>query len=1467
MSNHINFTIRAKKAFLNGDYGMALYYYQKASSLLGKEIYQANIQISKNRLQELRKADYDTFPAVKTAAIMDAVTEANFSSECMLASLHPDSWHEQLAEFQPDIVFIEAVSQNSIWHDLLISPNAVLSRLTEWARKSGVPVIFWNNKDPNYFESFLHIAKLADYIFTTDYDLVSRYKAELGHDRVYLLPYGVQQKLFNPLRNDAFSTYPMENPGLDEDSDFKNTIKELLNNLQSSGQGNDIGRSDYSGEIIGLLKKCLADSETSKPGKNLKFGLVFNSVKDSSTVFNPECLELMAANKVVISNYCRGQKTLLGDLALASDNARQLSILLEDYGNQDNALSRLRLMALRKVLSEHTYARRFEYILRILGIPAYRRPPHAVLIGHAKNQEDKKILVEAYKRQTWGHVHLVILQSFEDTRSEDLGILVYHDLNSLWAYLDRLDSQIFVGVLNPSCYYGPHYLEDLVLTSIYQDYPAIGKGAFYALVDNGLQLQNDNLRYQKSSNIQTDATVVRRRVLTKAFLENVLLKNVFSLPDGIESISVDEFSFIRGGASMSADETSRVDDLPIKDTGLNIEDVRDAAALKSAYKTTEPVYIKGEDFLKSLNIDSQLKRSEARLESEIAVAHRYYYVPELFSLSRLPLAKGQRLSINGRGDMKWQLVFIFYNSLKERIGQHFNSPGQEWEVNLPNHTAYIQLGLKVMSRGHYELEGLSFKPMADAPLLKSRILIICQAYPSYENIYQFAFVHARVKAYRRAGLQVEVFEFKPGVSLNYREYEGINVIQGSSSDLDRILASGQIDTAGIHYLRPPLWNVIRNYTGKLKLLIWCHGNEIQLWHRRAYEFGFIPMEQIQKRLKNSCDLEKFWPEVFESCRDLYFIFVAEYAKREIGEDFNIPDNLNYSIAPNFIDNSIFPYCQKSENDRLNLLSIRPYASRKYANDLTVQAILLLQGKPWFKDMHFTLYGDGALFDETVEPLRNLPNVEIHQSFLCSDQISAIHKKHGVYLTPTRMDWQGVSRDEAMSSGLVPVTTNICAIPEFVDENCAMLARPENALDIANAIEKLYFDPELYLRLSKAAAKRVREKSGWDQTIGKEIRLLTLPVNIEKLDSLKTCQAIVYAAVNPNIVDGSSIWLANVCAILGRSGKIAVLLGSDLKPNHVLEEFEDDSNIVLLEPKDFNLQNVLVPEKAASILKNIAAFLAKAPILVRDYKVAKILVRDGNLKNRIHTYMSGFYKAGEEVNFDIKESVQPMALELLGKSSRVHIQTPECAEAFADFYGQPFNYSILPPSVPDEAYSRQKRKRIKDNCLHIGYGGKIYPNWGIEDLVEITDQLNKDGIPVKVHITVRKIYNDPAYRKKIQELLSREHVEAVKDLSRTETIALLKKMDFSWCWRPGPFEETILEYSTKLLESAVCGIPAICYPSKTQRGLMGENYPYFAKTPDDIYKMLRKAYENKDLKDHRPEGIEKFLFGNVNINLE
>lgn len=89
-----------------------------------------------------------------------------------------------------------------------------------------------------------------------------------------------------------------------------------------------------------------------------------------------------------------------------------------------------------------------------------------------------------------------------------------------------------------------------------------------------------------------------------------------------------------------------------------------------------------------------------------------------------------------------------------------------------------------------------------------------------------------------------------------------------------------------------------------------------------------------------------------------------------------------------------------------------------------------------------------------------------------------------------MDTQGVSRDEAMSSGLVPITNAVAAIPEFVDVTCGFLAQPDDSVGLAEGISKLYKSPELFSVMSAAASERVGKKCSHTSTIELELNFLT-----------------------------------------------------------------------------------------------------------------------------------------------------------------------------------------------------------------------------------------------------------------------------------------------------------------------------------------------------------------------------------------
>ena len=392
------------------------------------------------------------------------------------------------------------------------------------------------------------------------------------------------------------------------------------------------------------------------------------------------------------------------------------------------------------------------------------------------------------------------------------------------------------------------------------------------------------------------------------------------------------------------------------------------------------------------------------------------------------------------------------------------------------------VNIKKLLFGHYNLE-------SDRILGIENILVLTNNYPSYDNLYKNAFVHSRVRAYQRKGIPVSVYQFFQGKNLYFDEFEGINVFRGGEVSLQKIITQGKVRCILVHFLDAIMWKVLKNFSSDIRIIVWIHGSEIQPWTRRVC--NYTSQIELDRAKKQSNLRMEFWKNIFNKLPDnLYFVFVSQYLANEVMEDNHITlPKEKYFIIHNPIDTNIFSYHEKSEEQRYKLLSIRPFSSRNYANDLTVKCILKLAERKDFNKFSITIVGNGSKFDEIVEPLRNMCNVKLEKTFLTHAEIVSLHQEHGIFIVPSRIDTQGVSRDEAMASGLVPVTNAVAAIPEFVDDTCGILAPAEDAEAMAAGISRLVDDPKLFLTMSRAAAERVRKQSADKIIIKQELNLI------------------------------------------------------------------------------------------------------------------------------------------------------------------------------------------------------------------------------------------------------------------------------------------------------------------------------------------------------------------------------------------
>jgi glycosyltransferase involved in cell wall biosynthesis len=80
--------------------------------------------------------------------------------------------------------------------------------------------------------------------------------------------------------------------------------------------------------------------------------------------------------------------------------------------------------------------------------------------------------------------------------------------------------------------------------------------------------------------------------------------------------------------------------------------------------------------------------------------------------------------------------------------------------------------------------------------------------------------------------------------------------------------------------------------------------------------------------------------------------------------------------------------------------------------------------------------------------------------------------------------------EAMACGCVCITNNVSAIPDFIDSRTGILVAPDDPSAYACAILSAIRNHDALPELGRAAAARVRDQCGFDNTIQKEVQLLT-----------------------------------------------------------------------------------------------------------------------------------------------------------------------------------------------------------------------------------------------------------------------------------------------------------------------------------------------------------------------------------------
>ncbi len=148
---------------------------------------------------------------------------------------------------------------------------------------------------------------------------------------------------------------------------------------------------------------------------------------------------------------------------------------------------------------------------------------------------------------------------------------------------------------------------------------------------------------------------------------------------------------------------------------------------------------------------------------------------------------------------------------------------------------------------------------------------------------------------------------------------------------------------------------------------------------------------------------------------------------------------------------------------------------------------------FMQKIKFAFVGDGEEFEECKKSARDL-NVEDCIVFLgFRNDIKNILHGCDAYISPSEKEALSISIIEALASGLPVIATDVGGTKEVVNEknDCGILVKYGDKKELADRIQEMAQNKELYNRLKNNAFKTVNEKFSLDKTVDSTYNLYVI----------------------------------------------------------------------------------------------------------------------------------------------------------------------------------------------------------------------------------------------------------------------------------------------------------------------------------------------------------------------------------------
>ena len=427
-------------------------------------------------------------------------------------------------------------------------PKPEFRALMAWCRENGVPTVFWNKEDPPHFRDFIESARLFDVVFTSDANKIQDYVAEVGHDRVAVLPFAAQPALHNPVRpghghhsrDVAFAgmyfahKYPERRAQMDMllggavDAALMHGVGFEIFSRQLGGDVNYQFPEHFRSQVVGSLSY----PQMLTAYRSYKVFLNVNSVVDSPSMCARRIFEITASGTPVltspseaIGNYFAADEVVVA--GTRAEAAAQIRTLVANADLRDRVVHK----AQRRIWNGHTYTHRAEAVIAA-AVPAASKPAAlptiSALVSTFRPGQLESIFATVGAQRNVDTELVLLTHGFEvgDDKLMELarrhGIRKYTFLaadrrRSLGECLNlcvEASTGDVLSKVDDDDYYGPDYFLDLLHALAYSKADVVGKQAHYMhFLNNGATILRSGHKEHTFSRLVAGPTMTAARAV------------------------------------------------------------------------------------------------------------------------------------------------------------------------------------------------------------------------------------------------------------------------------------------------------------------------------------------------------------------------------------------------------------------------------------------------------------------------------------------------------------------------------------------------------------------------------------------------------------------------------------------------------------------------------------------------------------------------------------------------------------------------------------------------------------------------------------------------------------------------------------------------------------------------------------------------------------------------------------------